>query len=89
MPAVKTKGTINANAGFCSVLYPYLNIIRPITAEAENFQEVEGYPSYIYGTLNSYAGLCICDDIDLSGLNGATDEEMDEIRSICKSGIYI
>lgn len=88
-PTVKTKGTINANAGFCSVLYPYLSIIRPITAEAQNFQTVEGYPSYIYGTLGSYAGLCVCDDINLSNVPGATDDELDEIRNICKAGIYV
>ena len=88
-PTVKTKGTVNANAGFCSVLYPYISITRPITAESESFQEVEGYPSYMEGTLGSYEDLCICDDIDLSGMVNATDSEMEEIRSICKSGIYI
>ena len=88
-PTVKTKGTINANAGFCSVLYPYISITRPITAESDSFQEVMGYPSYVFDKLVSYTGLCICDDIDLSNMPGATDSEMDEIRSICKSGIYI
>lgn len=88
-PTVKTKGTISANAGFCSCLYPYISVTRPITVIPESFQEIEGYPSYIYGKLSSYKGLCICDDIDLTGLSGATENELDEIRNICKSGIYV
>lgn len=88
-PEVSTKGTINANAGFCSVLYPYITVTRPITAEPDAFQEVMGYTSYIKSTLGDYEGLCVCDEIDLTGIAGATDSELDEIRNICKSGIYV
>ena len=88
-PEVSTKGTINANAGFCSVLYPYITITRPITAEPDAFQEVMGYTSYIKSTLGDYEGLCVCDEIDLTGIAGATDSELEEIRNICKSGIYV
>lgn len=88
-PEVSTKGTISANAGFCSVLYPYVTITRPIAAEPDAFQEVMGYTSYIESTLGSYDGLCVCDEIDLTGIAGATDSELEEIRNICKSGIYV
>lgn len=88
-PTVQTKGTISANAGFCAILYPYITITRPITAEPESFQEVMGYPSYMDRKLATCQGLCICDDINLSDLSGATDSEISRIKQMCKEGIYI
>lgn len=88
-PNVSSKGNIVANSGFCSVLYPYVRITRPITAEPYNYQEVMGYPSYINETLGQCEGLCICDDIDLKGVTGATENELNKIRQYCKDGVYI
>ena len=88
-PTVQTKGTISANAGFCAILYPYITVTRPITAEPENFQEVMGYPSYVDATLASCQGLCVCDNINLAGLAGATESEIERIKQLCKEGIYI
>lgn len=88
-PNVSSKGNIVANSGFCSVLYPYVRITRPITAEPYNYQEVMGYPSYINDTLGQCEGLCICDDIDLKGVAGATENELNKIRQYCKDGVYV
>lgn len=88
-PTVKTKGNISANSGFCAVLYPYITITRPITAEPESYQQVVGYPSFMDATLATCQGLCVCDDINLSGLTGATDSEISRIKQMCKEGIYI
>lgn len=88
-PTVETKGAITSNAGFCSVLYPYITITRPITAEPESYQEVMGYPSYIEATLGECEDLCICDNIDLSGVTGATESEMNRIKQLCKEGVYV
>lgn len=88
-PVVQTKGTISANAGFCAVMFPYITITRPITVVPLNYQEVEGYPSYIPATLSECEGLCVCDDINLSGIEGATDSELERIKQLCKDGIII
>ncbi len=88
-PSIETKGTVNSNAGFCAILQPYITVNRPITAESYNYQEVIGYPSYITATLGECEDLCVCDDIDLSGVTGATDSEIEKIRTICRDGIYI
>ena len=88
-PNVSSKGNIVANSGFCSVLYPYVRITRPITAEPDSYQEVMGYPSYINTTLGQCQDLCICDDIDLRGLTGATEQELNKIRQLCKEGVYV
>ena len=88
-PSVTSKGNIVANSGFCSVLYPYIRITRPITAEPESFQEVLGYPSYINTTLGECEGLCVCEDIDIEGIVGATENELTRIKSLCSEGVYI
>lgn len=88
-PNVTSKGNIVANAGFCSVLYPYVRITRPITAEPESYQEVMGLPSYINTTLGECEDLCICDEIDLKGITGATESELNKIRQMCKDGVYV
>ena len=88
-PNVTSKGNIVANAGFCSVLYPYVRITRPITAEPDSYQEVMGLPSYINTTLGECDDLCVCDGIDLSGVTGATENELNKIRQLCIEGVYV
>lgn len=88
-PNVSSKGNIVANAGFCSVLYPYVRITRPITAEPDTYQEVMGYPSYINTSLGQCEGLCICDGIDLQNVSGATDNELNRIKQMCSEGVYV
>lgn len=88
-PAVTTKGSIVANAGYCSVLYPYIRIRRPITAEPESYQKTSGYPSYINTTLGECEDLCVCSDIDLHTIEGATDSELERIRQLCLAGVHV
>ena len=88
-PNISSKGNIVANSGFCSVLYPYIRITRPITAEPESYQEVMGLPSYINTTLGQCSDFCICDDIDLRSITGATEQELNKIRQLCKEGVYV
>lgn len=88
-PSVTAKGTISANAGFCSVLFPYVRVTRPISAESDSFQEVMGYPSYIDSTLGDCEDLCICESIDLHSISGATDSEIERIRQLCLEGVHV
>lgn len=88
-PNVSSKGNLVANSGYCSVLFPYLRITRPITAEPDSYQEVVGYPSYINTKLGQCEGLCVCKDIDLSGINGATESELNRIKQACREGVYV
>ena len=87
--SVTTKGSIVANSGFCAVLNPYIRITRPVTAAPQSYQEVVGYPSYINTSLSYCTGFCQCEDINLSGITGATESELEEIRALCKDGIII
>lgn len=88
-PSVTSKGNVVANSGFCAVLYPYIRLLRPITAEPESYQEVMGLPSYINTTLGECEDLCVCDGIDLKGISGATESELQRIRQLCSEGVYV
>lgn len=88
-PQSTTKGSITANAGFCSVLYPYIRITRPISAESDSFQEVMGYMSYIDSSLGECEDLCICKSIDLHTITGATASEIERIRAMCLEGVHV
>lgn len=88
-PSVSTKGTISANAGFCAVLRPYIRITRPISAESDSFQEVMGYTSYIDSKLGDCTGFCVCDNIDLHSVTGATESELERIKQMCLEGVHV
>lgn len=88
-PSVTSKGNVVANSGFCAVLYPYIRLLRPITAEPDSYQEVMGLPSYINTTLGECEDLCVCDGIDLKGISGATESELGRIRQLCSEGVYV
>ena len=88
-PQVSTKGSISANAGFCAVRYPYVRVTRPVPNIPASYQEVNGYPSYVDHTLGSCTGLCVCDNIKLQGISGATESEMNRIIQMCKEGVYV
>ena len=88
-PQGATKGSITANAGFCSVLYPYVRITRPISGEPDSYQEAMGYPSYINSSLGECSGYCKCEGIDLHTISGATDSEIERIRQLCLEGVHV
>ena len=88
-PNVTSKGNIVANSGFCAVLYPYIRLTRPVTAEPDSYQECVGYMSYINTSLGECSDLCVCDSINLSGISGATESELNRIRQMCLDGVYV
>lgn len=88
-PSVTTKGSIVGNSGFCAVLKPYIRITRPVTAAPSSYQEVVGYPSYINTSLAYCQDLCVCEDINLDNINGATASELERIRRLCREGVFV
>lgn len=88
-PSVTTKGSIVGNSGFCAVLKPYIRITRPVTAAPKTYQEVVGYPSYINTSLAYCQDLCVCEDINLDNINGATQSELERIRRLCREGVFV
>lgn len=48
-----------------------------------------GYVSNKEITLGSASGLVVCDNVDTSGISGATDAERAEIKRVLETGIYV
>lgn len=51
-------GNIGGNAGFLTVLTPYLIIRRPVNVKPANYEKTFGYPAYTSVTLEKQKGYC-------------------------------
>lgn len=88
-PSHGSKGSAGKNAGYAMPTFPYLIITRPIRNLPENYGSVIGYPSQIGGTVSTFSGFTKLSDINLTGIAGATDDELFEIDRLVKEGVYV
>lgn len=86
---VSRTGEMSGSTGLLDDFMPYLIIHRPIQSLAENFRNYKGYPSNIMATLSSLTGYTEVEYIHLTGIDGATDTELEEIETLLKSGVII
>ena len=82
------SGTAGATAGYFSIQYPYIFKTVPRQSRPGNFKELEGYPSNIKGPLSNYSGFVAVETINLNGIS-ATREELNELESLLRQGVYI
>jgi hypothetical protein len=40
-------------------------------------------------TLRNVTGFTVCEDVDVSGIQGATKEELDYIKDLLEKGVYL
>ena len=77
------------NAGALGIMKPYLIITRPKPAEADNYSKFYGIPSNKTVRLSSCSGYTKVKDIHLEHISRATDDELNEIESLLKTGVII
>lgn len=67
---------------------PYITIHRQKVSNPDNYGHTTGY--LVEGTykINKLNGLTICKNVDLSGIQSATDKEKAQIKRIMESGFY-
>lgn len=82
------SGVAGASAGYLSIQYPYLLRTVPRQSLPTNYMDLEGYPSNVAGPLSKFYGFAAVESIDLNGIN-ATKEELDEITSLLRGGVYL
>lgn len=82
-------GNVSANNGFGGIQYPYLVISRPNPKIPSNFGHTTGYLSMKNMTLGNCKGFTKVQDVHLHGINGATQEELNEISSLLKQGVIL
>lgn len=85
---VQHSGSFSGNAGAMGCKIPYLIITRPQTAYAEGTEALTGVPASSIVTLGECSGYVKCLDADLSGIS-ATEAELEQIRSMLLSGIFV
>lgn len=86
-PSYKRAGSISGQTGNLGVQYPYLIITRPKMNFSENYPAIQGYPSNLDILLGELIGYAEIGQIYLNGLSTATNEEIDELETILKSGV--
>lgn len=67
---------------------PYVKIIRPRYEKPSNYAHSQGVPCIQTKTIGSCTGFVQCIGVDVSGISGATDLELQAIQAALSNGIY-
>lgn len=67
---------------------PYIKIIRPRFEKPSNYNHSQGVPCVQTKTIRSCTGFIQCIGVDVSGITGATDLELQAIQAALNNGIY-
>ena len=84
---VKHSGNLSGNAGAMGIKKPYLIISRPQSATAVDFNKYQGIGANAKKSVADMAGYFKMDNCRLTGVTGATKEELEEIRALLKTGV--
>ena len=83
------SGDISGAVGSLDDFRPYFIIHRPAQSLARHYNKYKGYPSNITSMLGSLSGYTEVEHIHLTGIEGATDTELNEIEQLLKNGVII
>lgn len=86
---LQRSGDVAGTSAIMGDLIPYLIIHRPMQSLANNFKSFKGYPSNITKVLGTCSGYTEVEYIHLSGIDGATDTELEEIKNLLSEGVII
>lgn len=84
----QTAGATSPQTALYQPLKAYFTIYRPIPAEPANYKNVVGYAVETAITINNCVGWSIFANPDLTGIP-ATATELEEIRTLLTTGIYV
>ena len=67
---------------------PYVKIIRPRYEKPRNYKHSQGVPCVQTKTVGSCTGFIQCIGVDVSGITGATDIELQAIQAALTNGVF-
>ena len=67
---------------------PYVKIIRPRYEKPDNYNHSQGVPCVQAKTVGSCTGFIQCIGVDVSGITGATDIELQAIQAALSNGVF-
>lgn len=85
-PNIEKSGAMGGTGGMLAMQKPYLILTRPRQAHPANQNHYTGYPSFITENLSELNGYTEIEEIHLENVQ-ATDNELDEIVNLLKSGV--
>lgn len=88
-PNLERGGSIGGNASHLTGYTPYLLFMRPAASHPKSFEKYKGRPSNITETLANLTGYTEVDELITSGFSRASQSEVEEIKSLLSSGIYL
>lgn len=87
-PQAIRSGSLTGTPGLMGGFTPYILVERPAQSFPANNNKLYGRPSNIGGTLSSFSGYTEISELLTHSIN-ATDSELDEIKELLKSGVYV
>ena len=94
-PYHTTAPQVQGNAACMGNLTVYLKIERAVQLLPENYDSTVGHSAPLGGTVGEtsdgyeLSGFCRYLSVDLSGIEGADEAELDELRSLLLSGVWL
>lgn len=85
---ISHSGGMSLEAGMFGIQYAYLVVTRPREARPKYYKDVNGLPSEVGGNLSNYAGFTQVSSVHVN-IEGATDEEKNEIEKLLKAGVIL
>lgn len=86
-PNVEKSGSMSGTGGMLGVQTPYLIVTRPLQAIPYRQNEYMGYPSFITVDIAELSGYTEFEHIHLENVI-ATDDEIQEIEQLLKTGVF-
>lgn len=86
---VEHSGGFSGNAGAMGGKKPYLIITRPQPHMAVNVEDFKGKPANYTTVVGACSGFIKCLECHVNNIYGATDEELNEIESLLKTGVIV
>lgn len=87
-PSIGKSGSMSGTGGLMAIQKPYLILTRPKQAVPGSQNHYMGYPSFITASIGSLSGYTEVEEVHLDGVPG-TDNELAEIESLLRGGVYL
>lgn len=87
LPNYKHSGDVGGSPAIMDDRQPCVIIIRPRKINSKHQPKYTGYGSLITKKLSNVSGFTMVNDMRLNGISGATDIEIEEIRTMLKEGV--
>lgn len=88
-PEIQRSGGIGGSAGLMGHQIPFLVLTIPKMCTPKDQHKQIGYPSFVTAIIGDLEGYIRVDTIHLTGIPGATLEDMDEIAQLLQGGVYV